>query len=176
MANVQRHLRGETNEIQIDVHGKVVVEKGDLMCMFNTSSTLLSSYTETTADYYGYPVSTLRDVSDVYYGNQFMGIAMKASISGTTEKIPVATTGIFRYPLATVTGVTATHLVCGATSSAKVAYDQYVVSRTRAQVSDLYRCIVGTCVKTQSGASNCDFLLHTRWQSGATLADYGLSI
>ena len=175
MADVNRHLRGKTNEIEIDVHGKVVVEKGDFMVMFNTSSTLLSSYTETTADYYGYPVSYLRDVTDSYYANQFIGIAMLSSEAGVTEKIPIATTGIFRYPLTTVTGVTATHLVCGSTSAAKVAYDQQVVSRTRAQVSDICRNIFGTCVKTESGASTVDFMLHTRW-SGVTIVDFGLSI
>ena len=172
MAKVQRHLRGDTNEVEIDVHGNVVIEKGDLISIMNQDELYKSSLTAiTTADYYGYPVSFLAGVTVGYYDNSFLGVAMKGSLSGVTEKIPVATGGVFRFPLAAQTGVTIGQLVSGSTSAAKTAYDQVVVSKTYAELTTSYKCLIGMCVKTEAAATNVDFQLITRY-SGVTLADW----
>lgn len=164
MSAENRHLRGETNEIEIDIHGHTVVEKGDFMVTMRADSMFLNTKTpETTADYYGYNVDKLAAVTPYYFDANFVGIAMKGSISGTTEKIPVATTGIFRMPLKAQTGVTVGQLVCAATSAAKVMSDQIVVSKKTSELTDEYFAIVGTVVKTEAGASNVDFNLITRF-------------
>ncbi len=172
MAQKQRHLRGETNEVTIDVHGHTVIEKGDFVSIMNTNQLYKSTLAaETTADYYAYPMGYLAGVTNGYYDNTFLGIAMKGSASGVTEKIPVATTGVFRMPLVSQTGVTVTQLVAGTTSAAKTAYNQKVVSKTLAELTSSYFCVVGLCVKTASGATVCDFELVTRY-AGVTLADW----
>ena len=172
MAKVQRHLRGNTNEVEINVHGNVVIEKGDLVSVMNQNALWKTAQSAiTTADYYGYPVSFLGGVTDGYYDNSFLGVAMKGSISGTTEKIPVATAGVFRFPLKAQTGVTIGQLVAGATLAATTAYDQQVESKTKAELTASYYCVLGLCVKTEAAASNVDFQLVTRY-SGVTLADW----
>ncbi len=172
MAQRQRHLRGETNEVAVDVHGHTVIEKGDFVVVNNTAELFKTAQApETTADFYAYPVNYLGGVTNGYYDNTFLGISMKGSASGTTEKIPIATSGVFRMPLKTQTGVTVTQLVSGATSAAKTAYPQKVVSKTLAELTSSYFCVVGLCVKTTSGATVCDFELITRY-AGVTLADW----
>jgi hypothetical protein len=163
MAAVNRHLRGDTNEIEMRVHGNTVVEKGDLMVIFKTDSTISN---KSSADYYGYPVSSLADVTGVYYEDQFAGIAMKGSESGTTETIPVATSGIFRYPLLN-SGVTVQvgYIVSGASSAAKAAYDQKVTCKSTQSYMR-----IGYCVKRETSASNVDFALLTKF-SGSTVSD-----
>lgn len=167
MAKVNRHLRGETNEIEIDVHGHTVIESGDIVWQYNSSSFAQKSTanggTRTTADNYAYPISELAGVTAAYYDAQFLGVAMKGSISGTTEKIPVATSGIFRFPLKATTGVTIGELVCGATSASTTNSDQIVVSKKTSELTDEYYCILGICVKTEDGATNVDFNLITRF-------------
>ena len=167
MAAVSRHLRGDTKEVECDVHGHTVIEKGDVVWTYKISTfsckTSAPGGNAQTADWYTFPVSDLAGCTPVYFDAQFAGIAMKGSISGTTEKIPVATAGIFRYPLKAQTGVTIGQLVSGATSAAATMSDQIVVSKTYAELTDEYRNILGICVKTEAGATNVDFNLITRF-------------
>jgi len=164
MSENNRHLRGDTNEVEVDVHGNVVVEKGDLLVIMSMASPFkTASSAQTTADWYAYPVSFLGDVSSEYYDAQFGGVAMKGSVSGTTEKIPLATTGIFRFPLLAAGGVTLGQLIAGATSAAAAASDQIVVSKTFAELTTAYYCLLGYCVKTEAASANVDFNLVTKF-------------
>jgi len=178
MAKVNRHLRGDTNEVECAVHGHNVVEKGDLVWTYKISTfgckTASPGGNAQTADWYTQSMSDNAGVTAVYYDAQFAGIAMKGSIAGTTENIPVATTGIFRFPLKATTGVTIGQLVCGATSAAAVNSNQIVVSKTAAELTDEYFCILGYCVKTEAGATNVDLNLITRFSgvSYATMKAY----
>ena len=168
MASVNRYLRGDTKEVELDVHGHSVIGKGDFVVIMKANSMLKSTLeAETTADWYGYSAASIAGVTPYYFDPNFAGIAMKGSISGTTEKIPVATAGIFRYPLVATTGVTVGQLVLIATSAATVAYPQTVRSKKSSELTDEYFGIVGVCVKTQAGATNVDFNLISRF-SGVT--------
>ena len=174
MAQKQRHLRGNPNEITIDVHGHTVIEKGDFVCVNNTAALFKTAKApETSADFYCFPINYLGGTTNGYMDETFTGIAMKGSASGTTEKIPVATSGIFRMPLVTQTGVTITQIVSGATSATATFYAQKAVSKTLAELTtgSSYFNIVGLCVKTESGATNVDFKLVTRY-AGVTSADF----
>lgn len=167
MAKVQRHLRGETNEVECVVHGHNVVEKGDIVWTYKISTfgckTGSPGGNAQTADWYTQSVSDLAGSTPVYYDAQLAGIAMKGSIAGVTESIPVATSGVFRYPLGATTGVTIGQLVCGTTSAAATNYDQTVVSKASSELTDEYFCVLGYCVKTEAGATNVDFNLITRF-------------
>jgi hypothetical protein len=88
---------------------------------------------------------------------------LKGSVSGTTEKIPVATSGIFRYPLKATTGVTIGQLVSGATSAAKTAENQKVVSKKHSELTDEYYMLLGYVVKTEAGGANMDYNFVTRF-------------
>lgn len=175
MSAVNRHLRGDTREVEIPVHGHTVVEKGDFMWI-NTNGYIKSGNgVHTTADWYGFPVSLLGDCTTAYFVT-FGGIAMKGSESGTTENIPMATAGIFRYPLKATTGVTLGQVVAGATSATLTLYDQKVVSKTASEFTDEYETGIGMCVKTEAGATKVDFELITRFSgvSYAQLTDLGI--
>lgn len=170
MSNSSKHLRGETNEMEVDVHGHTVVEQGDFVVIMKADSMFVSTReAETTADWYGYPVSSLAGDTPYYFDANFAGIAMLGSIEGTTEKIPVATTGVFRYPVKTQTGVTVGQLACVATSAAKTFYDQQVIGKKTSELTDEYYNIVGTIVKSEAGASDIDFKLISR-MSGTSYA------
>jgi len=172
MAQVNRHLRGDTKEVEVDVHGNTVIEKGDIVWIYKINGSSPKATTpsgRTTADWYAYPASYLSGVTKLYFDTQFAGITMKGSASGTTEKIPVATSGIFRMPLKAQTGVTIAQLVCGATSAATTLYDQMVVSKASSEITDEYGLIIGVCVKTQASAANVDFNLITQF-SGVSYA------
>jgi len=167
MAAVSRHLRGDTKEVAMDIHGHTVIEKGDIVWTYKISTfgckTTAPGGNAQTADWYTYPVSDLAGCTCTYFDAQFAGIAMKGSISGTTEKIPVATAGIFRFPLAATTGVTIGQIVAGATSAAATMSNQIVISKTHAELTDEYHNILGLCVKTEAGATNVDFNLITQF-------------
>ncbi len=168
MAANNRHLRGDTKEIEVPVHGHTTLEKGDMVIIMNSDNSLSSSYApETTADYYCYPASYLAGVTTYYFANQFAGIAMQGSASGSTDTVRVATAGVFRMPLKATTGVTVGQLVAGATSGAKAMYAQKVVSKKASEIEDEYLTAIGVCVKTEAGAENVDFELITRF-SGTT--------
>lgn len=165
MSDVNRHLRGDTEEVLVDVHGNTVIEKGDLTFIFSASNTLKNTMpsARTTADWYAYPVSYLAGSTPLYFDVQFAGVAMKGSKSGVTEKIPIATSGIFRFPLASATGVTIGNLVTGCTSAATVNYNQTVRSQPVSVLTDEYNMALGICVKTQTGAAtDVDFKLISR--------------
>lgn len=169
-----RHLRGATNEIHVDVHGNSVINKGDLMVEFKDNSTMRTpgGTAITTADGYGFPVSQLLDSTSIYYAEQFIGVAMTGSVAGVTEKIPVATSGIFRFPLDTGTAsynstLRIGYIVSGATSAAKTCDDQQVNCKALVVKSEPR---IGRCVRAQSSASNVDFELLTRY-SGVSYAD-----
>lgn len=162
MSANSRYLYGDRREISAPVHGNTVIEKGDLIVIMKTASTIKGV---TTADNYAYPVSKLQDVSTVYYVDQLAGIAMKGSKSGVTENIPIATSGMFRMPLVSQTGVTVGLVVGGATSAAKVAYNQYANVKTTS--TKIQGVTLGKCIKTEASATNVDFFLLTRF-SGVT--------
>ena len=163
MATKNRHIRGATKDIQLPVHGNVVVEKGDLIIENNTASSVSS---HTTADGYGFPVSSLQHGSPTYYANQFAGVAMTGSVSGVTNNIWVATAGQFRFPLQATAGVTTGVIVSGATTAANLNTDQEVVCEKNSGASS----VIGRCVKTEAAATNCDFTLLTRY-SGVSYFD-----
>ena len=164
MATKNRHLRGATNDITLPVHGNIVVEKGDFIVENKTASTM-TSYS--TADSYGFPVSSLINTSAYYYALQFAGVAMTGSISGVTNNIFVATSGQFRYPLAASSSVSTGMIVNGATSAYTSAYDQKVTCWSTSGVSS----VIGRCIKTAtSPQTDCDFQLITRY-SGVSYQD-----
>jgi len=135
------------------------------MFIMKTDNTITSV---TTADNYGYPATSLQDVSTVYYADQFAGVALKGSISGTTEDIPVGTAGVYRYALQDQGGVTVGQLVSGATSAAKAALNQQVFTKTSA--TKIMGTTIGKVIMTASGATTVDVDIITRF-SGVSYAD-----
>ena len=164
MASKNRHLRGDIQDITIPVHGNVVVEKGDFILEFKDTNSILAA---TTADGYGYPVSSSRLTTPPYFAELFAGVAMTGSISGVTNDILVATAGQFRYPLrsGSNTSLRVGYPVSGSTSSATAITDQEVVCTAIPTNNP-----IGRCVLTESSATNCDFELLTRY-SGVSYSD-----
>lgn len=174
MSAEHRHLRGDTKEIELPIHGNVVVDKGDFMvCYMSSSCSLVSasvgSGQYTSADYYGYPIDQTKGTTYAYGFEQFAGVAMKGSAAGVTETIPVATAGIWRYPMKAARAVYPTYEIFVATSAANIFYPQTVDER-QAGLSET-GCTIGKCVKYDSTGTNCDFMLMTRF-GGGTSADF----
>jgi len=107
MANVMRWKRGETNPILCPVAGTAVVEIGDLLVLAD-STKMLNSTTAfgggtPSANYKVYPFSYVASSSqandEIVASDHFIGVAMQASASGSTDPIRVATDGVFEFPL-----------------------------------------------------------------------------
>jgi len=158
-----RYLRGDLETILADVHSYTVVEAGDFMFLADTDGDLGSGLS---ADNYAYPFDRARAVTagtaiNLTLSDGFLGVAMESSPSGVTEKITIATKGIFRYPMYKIFGVTVGQAISAPTPAAGPASgvsNQGVYNSASAPGSTAY---LGYCVKTESGASFVDFQIRT---------------
>jgi len=163
MASENRHLRGATNEIEVLIHGNVVVEKGEDIFLAQTATCIVGA----AHDHYGYPASYLAGVTGAYSETNFIGIAMKGSVSGTTEAIPVATTGIFRKQIKLGTSATSQAVKVGMTvAGSTIGASGVSLSGTTVSVgtsSDHTYAKIGKCVKSENAATHVDFMLMSRF-------------
>jgi hypothetical protein len=166
------YLRGETNEVDVPIHGKTVVKKGELIIIAQDASVISGG----TADGYGYPVHTqCKGSTATYFYDNLVGISMKGSESGVTEDIPVATTGIFRGQIKLGTSATSKHVYPGALVSAcTIGASGVSVSGTTLTVdtladTEMNQGQVGRAVKKQASATHVDFMLLTKL-SGCSIA------
>jgi hypothetical protein len=103
MADVNRHIKWDTIAIIVDIRGSTVVEKGDLMFLDRTDG--LRNGGASSANYSAYPFSKIGGVTKTLASNQelaadnFLGVSMYTSDSGTTEPLTIATAGHFKFPL-----------------------------------------------------------------------------
>jgi len=172
MAAQNRYLRGDQNTILADVHSFTTIEAGDMLFVFSVDG---DRGVNITADNYVFPFTDIKPVSaGTNHGftarNQFVGVAMESSPSGVTEKIAVATSGIFRYPQILFKGsaVTIGALVSAgspAAGSAAGVSAQAVYTGTAYPGSTAY---LGHVVKTHSGATYIDFQINTMFTGLAT--------
>jgi len=177
MSGHNRHLRGATNDVMMPVHGSVVIEPGDLVIINsvrgscgNASTTLWQE------DNYVFPLSYCRTATagsqfDMQLQTTFMGVAMSGSISGITNNIRVASSGIFRYPLNHISAVTVGSRVFSPTPAGGVLAGggsvQAVAAAGSQAAGDGSSAALGVIVKTESGASFVDFQLMTRMSGGS---------
>ena len=164
---VDRHLRGDTNEVMCSVNGNVVINQGDLVIL----AANISGAQQGSATYYLFPASWSKSCTHSYFGTAFAGVAMNSSASGTTEDIAVATTGIFRYPVSAAAGQTtlAGYIVSGATceGSGTSVFSQKVTAEVAASV-DNTDARIGMVIRGQTTSTTCDFMLTGSRFSGAT--------
>lgn len=94
---------GKGNQCEVDVHGNVEIDKGDLLFLDRADG--LRSKGISTADYYAYPFSKISGATVALASNRvlasdnFLGVAAWHSDSGVTEKITAHIDGLFKYPL-----------------------------------------------------------------------------
>lgn len=168
MAGRNRHLRGDTKEILAPVRGNITIDPGDLM------------YMNTSVNNNAYPFGECKDpttateVALTILVN-FLGVAMDGSLAGVTEKISIATDGVFRFPLVggRLSGVTLGSKVSAVSPSQAGAgvSSAWVVNHsvaTGAGIQHGTTAYLGYCVKTESGASYVDFQIKTM-PSGSTI-------
>ena len=161
-----RHLRGATNEIEVPIHGKTVVEKGEFLFIAQDGFCTFDHDT----DHYGYPASKIAGTTSAYFDQNFLGVTMKGSLSGTTEEIPVATSGIFRFQINLGTSATSQLARVGMTVSASTAIGSGTsVSGTTVTVGSHEDCVVGRCVKNEISATSVDFMLMSRMAGTSVL-------
>jgi len=169
MAGQNRHLRGDMNEILVDVRGNVVVESGDFMVHNDTAGMISNNGTVADgipADAYAYPFNDVENGSSsqgtlnaLCYVN-FIGVAMDGSPSGVTEKITVATAGVFRYPMVGGSGgVTVGSLVSATSPATGTPASVQMVARINTTPGTT--AYLGRIVKTESGATYVDFEIGT---------------
>ncbi len=164
------YLRGETNEIDVKIQGKHVVKKGELIFLNQDDSVIVA----TSADGYGYTAGYLAGTTPAYFEDNLAGIAMRGSVSGTTEDIPVATGGIFRGQIKIGTSAVSRHVFPGAlVSAATVGTSGVTPSGTTVAVGTLGDtefdgCRIGRAVKKEPSALSVDFMLMTK-MSGASI-------
>jgi len=171
-SNVNRHLRGETNEVQVYVDGNVVINQGDLIII----EAVDGSGQQGNINYAGFPASWCKGCTHSYFGHSFVGIAMNSSPSGTTGNIAVATTGIFRFPVSAANGQTVStgYIVSGATygASGTSVFSQKITPQSAANTSRALPRI-GMVVRGQKATTTVDFQLMGRF-SGTT--DYSFPL
>ena len=164
MTAQNRYLSGDINSVLAPVKGATVIETGDLLFLNNAGGLLNST---STVDNYVYPISDLKPASGgLQTANSlyttFYGVAMGSSKSGVTEKITVAVSGLFRYPLHPTyqtSAVTLGALISAVSNeiAAGVSKD-YVILTTTNPGSTAY---LGYCQKTESAATFVDFEIMT---------------
>jgi len=181
MAGENRHLRGKIKTVLSEVYGELEYKAGDLVFLNNTNGTVgLGAYGANfllQADNRVYPLENHRPATDtstwnVRLSNQFMGVAMEGSPLGVTEKITVATTGIFRYSLnggisAVTTGSKVSAVSTGWTNSGATGSLSQAVVNHAVESANGTTVYLGNCVKTESGASFIDFELWSAIYKGA---------
>jgi hypothetical protein len=89
---------------------------------------------------------------------------MDGSVSGVTEKITVATNGVFRYPMVGGTGGVTIGALVSATSPT-TGSPPSVQTVCRINTSPGTTAYLGRIVKTQSGATYVDFQIGTVYNS-----------
>jgi len=170
MAAQNRYLRGKQGTVLADVHGNTTIEAGDLLFIFNTDG---DRGVGVDPDNYVYPFTDIAtptgntNIQEVI-ASSFVGVAMESSPSGVTEKITIATTGIFRYPQLRKSAVSVGALVCSPSPSAGApgASVQTVYTGATGDGSTAY---LGYCVKTNtSGTTFIDFEIRTIYNGLAT--------
>jgi len=165
------YLRGETNEVYVPIHGKTVIRKGELIFIAQDASSIVASI----ADGYGYTAAVVAGTTPTYFEDNLVGVSMKGSISGVTEDIPVATSGIFRGQIRLGTSATSNHVYPGALVAAStIGASGVTPSGTTFRVNSLAAaeydgCRVGRAVKKQASATHVDFMLMTKL-SGSSLS------
>jgi len=165
-------LRGETNEIYVPIHGKTVIKKGELIFLAQDATVIVGA----TADGYGYPAAQVAGTTPTYFEDNLAGVSMKGSESGTTEDIPVATSGIFRGQIKLGTSGTSKHVYPGALVAAcTVGTSGVTPSGTTFTVNTLADtefdgCRVGRAVKKQASAMYVDFMLMTKLSGNSPAA------
>jgi len=93
MANTMRWRYGETNPIMIPVEIDIVIEIGDLVYLDSGTAKPASEQTDQGA---------LAANQETFH-DQFLGVAMQASPTASTEPIRIATTGVFEFDCALAT-------------------------------------------------------------------------
>lgn len=164
-----RHVRGNTNDILMEVRGAVVVKAGDMMFVADSTSDVGVSWTfDNRAWPFSYatsPTSATQRMITCHDG--FLGVAMKSSKSGVTEKITIATQGVFRMDLYKRAGVTVGGLVVAVSPYIAVAASTGVSPQTVWQGTSASlsapgsTSYLGYCSKTESGATTVDFEIRT---------------
>ena len=153
------YLRGNTDEIRVPIHGKTVVQKGECVFLAQDATCLVGA----AADRYGYPAANLADCTVTYWGDNLLGISMKGSVSGVTEEIPVAQSGIFRGAIET-TAVSQTCKVGQSVAGASVGASGVSSSGVTLSVGtggDHGKAKIGRVVKYGYAANYVDFMLMT---------------
>ena len=159
MAKHNRHLRGKTDEVIINIHGNTVVDAGDLMFIDSSAGVRGAG---NAPDNYGYPfeaataingVSTATAVFDLLEP-RFLGIAMETSPTGVTEIISVATAGVFKMPMPADTGVTIGTLVSAVSPAATIINSTQVAGESSTGYNA--SCLLGYV--TKSAASPVAFV------------------
>lgn len=169
--SVDRHLRGETNEVLCAVEGNVVIYQGDLVILGSSTGAAQQG----SATYKAYPATWAKGCTHAYWATHFVGVAMNSSASGTTEDIAVATTGIFRYPVTASNGITtlAGYIVSGATygASGTSVFAQQVTPEAAASV-DADDARIGMIIRGQTTSTTCDFMLTGSRFSGSSKTNW----
>ena len=175
MAQKNRHLRGDTRDFMAPVRGNVTIEQGDLVVINWTAGTVTRSASGRagTADNYAYPIDQLAQATSGYFGTQFAGVAMLGSKSGTTDSIPIATDGVFRYPASPAAAGVSPGVIVSATTTGAEIMDKDAV-QYKDTPSDIgggtSTIAVGRCIKRDTTGTNIDFQLVSRL-SGVSYAD-----
>ena len=160
MAGYNRHLKGKTNPQIVDVRGSSAVEAGDLMYR-NTVDNYAHPFNELVTSTAG----TARE--NTLYTN-FLGVAMETSPSGVTEKITIATSGVFRFPLNIASAVTIGALVSACSVPGDSGSSAAVVTNNATASAFGTTCYLGYIVKTESACTYVDFELRTAFGPGGS--------
>ncbi len=160
MAGYNRHLRGDTNVMNVRVKGDVAVESGDLMFLNNDNYAAPFTYIAGTA-------SSKVATTGGYVKEKFMGVAVEGSPSGSTEWIGIAQSGVMRFPLVSAGAVTVGAKVSAVSQHPAAAgvSDQYVTNSIAGAIHGTTGYL-GYIIKTESGASYVDFQMRTAFGPG----------
>lgn len=156
-----RHIRGETNEIMLRKKGTIPVNTGDLIFVDAVNG---ASAGAGAASYLAFPAAYCSRNTHAYFEICFAGVAMSGSPSGVTEEIPVATTGIFRFPVSGASGKTCSpgYIVSGASYGA-TGVSVFSQKVNVGPPDSLDEARIGYCVRAAGAATTVDFKIMSRF-------------
>lgn len=167
MANVNRWVEDDPRVILTTVASAVTVEIGDLMFLDDANN--LRNHGSSTANYFAYPIAYLRtsgsslELNKVELKDHFLGVAMddKDGITdGSNMKIPIATSGKFKYGLKPARTVYIGNYVgaSGSTTDSPM-YNQKILNTTDSTKA------IGYFAENKKYALDAELFIHTAYRN-----------
>jgi hypothetical protein len=161
MGDVNRWVEWDPETVEVEVFGSTVIEQGDLIFLDQVNG--LRNIGTSTATNKGYPFSRCSGVTETIASNQqlayenFVGVAMYPSPSGSSQSIAVGTAGVFRFSLKAAKTIRPKSVIMPAGSGTSLLYSQKVEVWTSGSTYPL-----GYAMEEKTRATSAKWAVHSK--------------